>query len=86
MIAGAAEFEPPKTQTHSLGLPPERTGWRKSRFCGANTGCLEVSPLGAGITGIRDSVLDDSSPVIALDRIVMAGFLGRIKAGQFDLK
>ncbi|TDC77146.1 DUF397 domain-containing protein [Actinomadura sp. 7K507] len=86
MIVGAAEFDPPKTQTRTPGPLLERTGWHKSRFCGANTGCLEVSILGAGMTGVRDSVLDESSPVIVLDRNAMASFLGCIKAGQLDLR
>ncbi|GAA1816662.1 hypothetical protein GCM10009735_58150 [Actinomadura chokoriensis] len=86
MIMGAGETAPPKAHTHHTGPLPERDEWRKSRFCGANTGCLEVSPMGAGLTGVRDSVLDQSSPVIILERDVLAGFLGRIKAGQLDLK
>ncbi|QKW33415.1 DUF397 domain-containing protein [Actinomadura sp. NAK00032] len=65
---------------------PKRGSWRKSRLCGANTGCLEVRSLGAGSTGVRDSVLDESSPVIVLDRAALAGFLGHIKAGRLDLK
>ncbi|CNG21294.1 Domain of uncharacterised function (DUF397) [Mycobacterium tuberculosis] len=84
IIAAAAEW--PKARTRPAGPDPERNGWRKSRFCGATSGCLEVSPLGAGMTGVRDSVLDESSPVIVLDRSVLAGFFGRIKAGQLDLK
>ncbi|MER7542655.1 DUF397 domain-containing protein [Actinomadura sp.] len=83
MIMADAEW--PEARTRPAGPDPERN-WRKSRFCGANTGCLEVSPLGAGVIGVRDSVLDESSPVIALDRDAMAGFFGRIKAGQLDLK
>ncbi|MFA1537891.1 DUF397 domain-containing protein [Actinomadura monticuli] len=82
----AADAEPPKTYTRPTGPDSERGRWRKSRFCGATSGCLEVSPLGAGMTGVRDSVLDEASPVIVLDRKVMAGLLGRIKAGQLDLK
>lgn len=84
IIAATAEW--PKARTHPAGPDPQPNIWRKSRFCGATSGCLEVSPLGAGMTGVRDSVLDESSPVIALDRDALAGLLGRIKAGQLDLK
>ncbi|WP_169806843.1 DUF397 domain-containing protein [Actinomadura macra] len=82
----AADTEPSKSYTHPAGPDSKRDRWRKSRFCGATSGCLEVSALGTGMTGVRDSVLDDSSPVIILDRDVMASFLGRIKAGQLDLR
>jgi len=81
-----SDGEWPEAHTRPAGPGSGRSRWRKSQFCGANTGCLEVSPLGAGLTGVRDSVLDESSPVIVLDRAVMAGFLGRIKAGQLDLR
>jgi hypothetical protein len=86
MITDATDAGPPKSHARPAAPEPERNRWRKSRFCGANTGCLEVSPLGTGLTGVRDSVLDEASPVIVLDRDVMAGFLGRIKTGQLDLK
>ncbi|MFB4308498.1 DUF397 domain-containing protein [Actinomadura sp. GTD37] len=82
----AADGEPPRARTSPAGQGPEQNKWRKSRFCGATSGCLEVSPMGAGLTGIRDSVLDESSPVIILGRDVLTGFLGRVKAGQLDLK
>ncbi len=81
----ASDAEWPEARTRPAGPDPERNRWRKSRFCGANTGCLEVSPLGGGLTGVRDSVLDAASPVIILDSNVL-GLFGHIKAGQLDLK
>ncbi|MEV4673882.1 DUF397 domain-containing protein [Actinomadura sp. NPDC049382] len=82
----AMDAERSTAPTRPAGSADPERSWRKSRFCGANTGCLEVRPLGAGSTGVRDSVLDESSPVIVLDRATVAGFLGHIKAGRLDLK
>lgn len=83
MVEPAVEGGPGAARNR--GADPFAEGaWRKSGYCGANSGCLEVRRLGAGTTGIRDSELDPS-PVLVLDRDALAGLLARIKTGDLDL-
>jgi hypothetical protein len=62
---------------------PIMTTWRKSTFSN-NGSCVELADLGAGIVGVRDSKLGDSSPVLHFTRTEIAAWLAGSKAGEFD--
>lgn len=57
------------------------TGWTKSSYSREN-GCIEVATA-PDVTGLRDSKLGDSSPVLAVDKATFAAFLGAAKNGRF---
>ncbi|HEY9372557.1 DUF397 domain-containing protein [Streptomyces sp.] len=41
-----------------------RTAWRKAGYCNGATACVEVAPLADGRVAVRDSKLDEASPVL----------------------
>ncbi|MEU5882368.1 DUF397 domain-containing protein [Spirillospora sp. NPDC047279] len=68
-----------------LGKLPE---WRKSSRSGGGTGggggdCVEIGELHASV-GIRDSKNPDAG-YLEIDRAELAGLLGAIKAGRYEL-
>lgn len=57
------------------------TGWTKSSYSREN-GCVEVGTA-PDVTGVRDSKLGDSSPVLTVDKTTFATFLDAAKNGRF---
>jgi hypothetical protein len=41
-----------------------RAAWRKASYCNGATACVEVAPLADGRVAVRDSKLDEASPVL----------------------
>ena len=58
--------------------------WRKARACHANNTCVEVAGLG-GTVGARDGKLGPASHVLRFSRPEWSAFVGRARAGDFDL-
>ncbi|MEU6133201.1 DUF397 domain-containing protein [Saccharopolyspora sp. NPDC047091] len=57
--------------------------WRKSSYSNGSGGvCVEVATVAAG-TGIRDSKLGASGPVLAFEHRSFAGFIAAVKDGRF---
>ncbi|MEU5845149.1 MULTISPECIES: DUF397 domain-containing protein [Saccharopolyspora] len=61
--------------THGL------SGWRKSTYSGANTGCVEVGSA-PDLVGIRDTK-DRDSGTLAVPREAWARFVAAVKADRF---
>jgi Domain of unknown function (DUF397) len=57
--------------------------WRKSPHSPSANDCVEVAPLVGGGTGIRDSKLQDASPVLIAPPAAWGQALAAIKAGEF---
>lgn len=56
--------------------------WTKSSYSREN-GCVEVAGA-LGVTGVRDSKLGDTSPVIAVHSAAFGAFISAAKQGRFD--
>lgn len=63
--------------------PDMNISWRKSSFSDP-TQCVELAELDDGSIGMRDSKLDDESPVLSLARSQVADLVAGIKAGEYD--
>jgi uncharacterized protein DUF397 len=60
-----------------------RGGWTKSSLSMSNGHCVEVSGLGGGHIGIRDSK-DRSGPVLQFTPDEWTAFLDGVGNGEFD--
>jgi hypothetical protein len=70
------------TSSRSLGGSPEGE-WRSSSRCAQHGSCVEVARLAAGLVGVRDGKLGESSPVLAFGAGQWRAYLAGITAGQF---
>jgi hypothetical protein len=62
-----------------------QASWRKA--CHANNTCVEVAGLGdGGAVGARDGKLGAESQVLQFSRPAWNAFVGRTRAGDFDLR
>lgn len=59
-----------------------QAGWHKSSHSREN-GCVEIATM-PDMTGVRDSKLGDSSPILAVDKTTFAAFLDAAKYGRFS--
>ena len=59
------------------------TEWIKSSLSYANGNCAEVSDLGNGTVGVRNS-RDRSGPVLRFTPNEWHAFIGGVKNGEFD--
>ncbi len=59
------------------------TNWRKSTRSQGENGCVEVAAV-PGLTGVRDSKLGASSPVLSMTDTSFRAFLADVKTGRFD--
>ncbi|MCA1227828.1 DUF397 domain-containing protein [Saccharopolyspora sp. 6M] len=58
--------------------------WRKStRSNGGGAACVEIASV-PGLTGVRDSKLGDTSPVLPFGEATWSTFLTSVKLGTFD--
>lgn len=57
-------------------------GWRRSRYCGTNTGCVDVRIDLDGIR-VRDSK-DVAGPVLCFSLNEWSAFVRGVRAGDFD--
>lgn len=57
--------------------------WTKSSLSMSNGHCVEVSSLGGGHIGVRDSK-DQSGPVLQFTPDEWTAFLGGVRNGEFD--
>ncbi len=57
--------------------------WVKSSLSFANGNCVEVSDLGGGAVGVRNS-RDPDSPVLRFTADEWHAFIGGVRGGEFD--
>ncbi|MEU6130785.1 DUF397 domain-containing protein [Saccharopolyspora sp. NPDC047091] len=58
--------------------------WRKStRSNGGGGACVEIASI-PGLTGVRDSKLGETSPVLPFGDGTWSTFLDSVKSGAFD--
>lgn len=59
--------------------------WRKpSRSNGGGSACVEVADVPTA-TGVRDSKLGETSPILPFSKRAWRNFLGAVKNGEHDL-
>ena len=63
-----------------IGNPAAPPKWRRASKC-ANGACVEVADTGDQVL-IRDSKLDDGSPIVALSRAGFRNFIDAVKKGE----
>ncbi|GAA3353930.1 DUF397 domain-containing protein [Saccharopolyspora gregorii] len=58
--------------------------WRKStRSNGGGAACVEIASI-PGLTGVRDSKLGETSPVLPFSESTWSTFLNSLKTGTYD--
>lgn len=57
--------------------------WRRSRFCGAGSTCVEVR-IGDGVVGVRDGK-DAGGPELRFTMAEWEVFLRGVRGGEFDV-
>jgi len=57
--------------------------WRKATASNPSGNCVELSAMGAGHVGVRNSRQPDG-PIVVFTRAEIAAFLTGAKAGEFD--
>lgn len=57
--------------------------WRKSTWSQGENACVEIAST-PSTTGVRDSKHRGHGPVLAFDRELWNGFIGKLKSGSFD--
>lgn len=65
------------------GNQPEAPLFRKSSFCSANGGCVEVAVDEFGSALVRDAK-DPSGPVLRFSRDEWTAFVAGVRAGEFS--
>jgi len=60
----------------------QATGWRTSSYSQAQNTCVEVTQDIPGWTGVRDSTLGDTSPILAIPTPTWQAFLAALKTGH----
>ncbi len=58
--------------------------WRKSTASNPSGSCVELAELPGGMIAVRNS-RDKSGPALVYPRTELAGFLWRVKNGEFDI-
>lgn len=68
------------------GIPADSlagAAWRKSSYSGAVGNCVELAPLPAGQTAVRNS-RDPHGPALLCSRAGITAFLSGTRTGEFD--
>lgn len=72
-----------QVQSHVQDDPQSSGDWVKSSLSFANGNCVEVTGLGGGSVGVRDSN-NPQAPPLVFTRDEWAAFIGGAKNGEFD--
>ena len=59
--------------------------WQQSPRCDINGSCVQISRLGPGVIGLRDSK-QDAGPVLSFTPAELAAFAESWVAGEFDVE